>query len=437
MNRFRCCFLSVALLSAAGPLTAQDADSKPAGDAASPANLFDQLDKNSDGTLTKDEVPEEQQRFFERLVRLGDGNDDGKLTKAEFQSATAEQPAPSGQRGAGRPGQGGSRFGDPRQFFNQMDRNGDGKVERDELPEQARERMGRLFDALGKDSFTLEEMMQIRQRMQGGNRPNSDNPGNPGGRPVGQRGNPEETFKRLDANGDGKLLLSEVPEQARRFFGPMFQRLGKSPDDAVTRDEFLEAARRFRQQDGQPRPDGNRPQDGDRPKQQRPADGDRPRGPRFVAMLDANRDGRLSRDELSRIISRFGELDMNDDGQIDMRELFGAPPQGRDGRPQGQEGRPLNRRPESDQPETRPRRPESDSPPGESTPSRNSSRSSDSPRGSLDIATVFRRLDRNKDGGISEDEAVGRLKGNFDRVDADGDGKVSEEELRKARSRRN
>ena len=42
--------------------------------------LFTKLDKNNDGQLTKEEVPEVQARFFERLVRLGDKDKDGVLT---------------------------------------------------------------------------------------------------------------------------------------------------------------------------------------------------------------------------------------------------------------------------------------------------------------------------------------------------------------------
>ncbi|MBT5019169.1 MAG: hypothetical protein HON04_10525, partial [Planctomicrobium sp.] len=45
-------------------------------------SIFDTLDKNEDGLLVADEVSEAQMRFFERLIRAGDENEDGKLSKA-------------------------------------------------------------------------------------------------------------------------------------------------------------------------------------------------------------------------------------------------------------------------------------------------------------------------------------------------------------------
>lgn len=436
------CLLSAILLSAAGFVVAQDADSKPKANAASPANLFEKLDVNSDGKLVKDEIADEQRRSFERLLRLGDKNDDGELTRDEFKAATADQPTPEIRSGFGQAGQSGRRQNvNPEDAFKRMDRNRDGKLSRDELPEFLRERFSRLMDEAGKDSVTLEDFVKLRQRMEGtgGGRPGMN------GRPSGS---PEENFKRLDSNGDGKLLLSEIPEAARPFLGRLFERLGKGPDDAVTQDEFVEAARQFARQAGQQRPDGQRrpdsePQDG-RPGDRRP-DGDQPprdgrpmqdgqrRGPRFLGLLDSNRDGRLSRDEVAQMAKRFGELDVNGDGQLDPRELFGAPPQGQNQRRPDQ--RPQNRRPESDERGDRPRRPESDSPQTDKSESRRDSSDGNSRRGGLNIDTIFSRLDRNKDKAIDRNEAIGRLKENFDRVDANKDGKVTQQELRDARSR--
>ncbi len=108
MKRFRGCLLSAVLLSGAGLVVAQDADSKPEAkpaEAASPGSLFDRLDKNGDGKLVKDEISEDQRRSFERMLRLGDGNDDGELTREEFQKAATEQAAPVAQQAIGQPGQ--------------------------------------------------------------------------------------------------------------------------------------------------------------------------------------------------------------------------------------------------------------------------------------------------------------------------------------------
>ncbi len=62
MKRFRGCLLTAVLLSGAGFVVAQDADSKPeakpADAAASPGSLFDKLDANGDGKLVKEEISE-------------------------------------------------------------------------------------------------------------------------------------------------------------------------------------------------------------------------------------------------------------------------------------------------------------------------------------------------------------------------------------------
>ncbi|QGQ29765.1 EF-hand domain-containing protein [Gimesia maris] len=56
-------------------------------DESASQNIFQQLDKNSDGTVTADEVPQDKERFFDHLIRTGDENKDGKLTKTEFESS--------------------------------------------------------------------------------------------------------------------------------------------------------------------------------------------------------------------------------------------------------------------------------------------------------------------------------------------------------------
>ncbi|HVJ69369.1 MAG TPA: EF-hand domain-containing protein, partial [Caulifigura sp.] len=70
-----------------------------------PAKLFESLDQNKDGSLTADEVGEDRKRFFERLVRVGDKNEDHKLSKDEFVASMSEQekpvPAPQGRFGPG------------------------------------------------------------------------------------------------------------------------------------------------------------------------------------------------------------------------------------------------------------------------------------------------------------------------------------------------
>ncbi|HET6425085.1 MAG TPA: EF-hand domain-containing protein [Planctomycetaceae bacterium] len=345
-----------------GPASALAQDGVP-----KPEELFQRLDKDGDGKVTKEEVPEEQRRFFDRSVRVGDKDGDGALTKDEFLQASKPPEAggiPLNPQG----GPGGNRLGDARQRFDQMDRNKDGKVTLDEVPEPIRDRAKPIFDRLGKTELTFEDWAR---GMGGG----------PDGRPE-----PGALFGRLDKNGDGKLTKEEVPDEFKERMAQAFERLGTNE---ITREQFVEMSRRLMGQpgnpDGQPRPAG---------------DGLRFPLPAFFRQLDANNDGRLSKDELSKAADKFADLDENSDGQLDPRELMGPPP-GFAG------GNPEMRRPGGD----------------------------GAPNVPAGLGPFFAQLDKNGDGKLSKDEAPERMKDAFGRMDKDGDGFLTAEELRDAAGR--
>lgn len=331
---------AAAALIVAGPVRAQE-------QGADPAKLFEELDKNGDGKLVADEVGEDRSRFFDRLVRVGDKDENGELSKEEFVAALQQRRPRQAPEQPGRRPEGGRPGGG--EFFQRLDTNGDGKLTLNEIPEQARERFKPLFERLGKEELTREEFAQAGR-----------------GRP-----NPGEMFRRFDTNGDGKITLAEVPEEFKDRIRPLFERLDK---EELTQEDV---ARAFAQ--GGPGRPGT------------PGGG---RGPAFFATLDENRDGRLSKDELAKAVDKFAELDANGDGSLQPEELF---------RPAGGD-RPDGRRPEG-------------------APGRR-------PGGADFVQRIFQQADANGDGKLSKDEAPDRMKENFDQIDANSDGSITLEELR-------
>ena len=398
--------------------------------------LFKRLDKNSDGSITIDEVPEGQQRLLQRLLRQGDQNGDGKLTMQEFERANTPDESPKtplNQEGGGRDearqrfemldrnkdgkvtldevpeplrdrlkpifDRSGKkelniedlgRFGSggrpgPDDFFKRLDTNSDGKVSKDELPAEVRQRLAPLFERIGKDEITLEQFRsfgdQLRETM---------------GRP--EMGNPEEMFGRFDANSDGKLTVDEVPEKARPLVQAIMRRAGKEANGSLTKEQFAKNLPQGR--DGERPPAENR-----RPEGERPAE----RSPAVLRALDLNRDGRLSKDELAKAAEKFEELDKNQDGHLDHAELIGGgaeiPPRDRES------SRNSGSRVEGGRDE-RARLPGPDG------------------AGRGRTAPLFQRLDQDGDGKISKDEAPEQFKERFGMLDANGDGFVSLDEFR-------
>jgi Ca2+-binding EF-hand superfamily protein len=266
------------------------------------AELFDKLDANKDGVVTSDEVPDDKQAIFERLIRVGDANGDKKLSKDEL-VAGLKKAAPQAEAAPERgPGPGALGNISPKEIFGRLDKDGNGKIEKDEIPERMKENLGRV-DGNSDGAVDLAEFEKVAQFF-GGRRPEGAPEGRPGqGGPV--PGGP--VLRALDADGDGEISASEIADAAKAL-----AKLDKNSDGKLTRDEIGP-------------PPGMRP---DRPGEATPATRPGAGGAfaeQFLARLkeaDKNGDKKISKDEApDRLKENFDRIDSNSDGQLDESEL--------------------------------------------------------------------------------------------------------------------
>lgn len=358
-----------------------------AADGEDPKALFSALNKNGDDVLELDEVDESKQRFLERLIRVGDKNGDKKLTLEEFIAAQQPEPAPQAVLPMGFGAGGGpnmeqmraemrrrfemldtnkdgsvtasevpeefrerikdalSRLGkdslnfddfarfnrpggmpDPASMFDRLDRNNDGKLSRDEVPEELRARLGRLFDLVGQDQVGKEEFLRIAANFTG-RPPEGRPPGSPEGQPgmEGPRGPMPLFFGMLDQDQNGKLSTEELRAAADRLAN-----LDRDGDGQLSPPELFGAPAggpMGRPSFGRPRNEREmeRPSSESNPEKKPEPKADSSRGSQpgeFFRRLDKNGDGKLGRDEVSeRLRARFEQLDANKDGGISAEEL--------------------------------------------------------------------------------------------------------------------
>jgi Ca2+-binding EF-hand superfamily protein len=232
--------------------SATAADAKPVGNDA--AALFDRLDANHDGQLTADEIPAEKAGLFSRLLRLAGKPADGKLSRDEFVAqlkavgedhktdTAAPSPKPAEKPAADKPGgdkpsaakPGADRpLIDPERMFARLDAKGTGKITLDDVPEQRRPLVKRIFAEAGKadgGSLTKDEFVKAVKALQAKRAAFGGPPGakpSPDGKPAespakpGAAGNGEQRLKRLLAlskRPDGKLTKDDLPERLRDRF---------------------------------------------------------------------------------------------------------------------------------------------------------------------------------------------------------------------------
>ena len=190
-----------------------------------------------------------------------DVNQDGTLSAQEISAASAQ--------------------------LQRLDKNGDGRLSRDEAGLQMQ--VGRGRGRGGEEGGEREEP--------------------PAAPPTAEE--LTDTLMAFDANHDGKLEKSEVPERMQG----MFERGDANHDGVLTRDEISKLAEANRQQqNGGARGEGRGFGEG------------RGRGPGAFDLafnaLDADHDGEISSSEIANAPTALKTLDRNGDGQITNDEVM-------------------------------------------------------------------------------------------------------------------
>jgi Ca2+-binding EF-hand superfamily protein len=291
--------LALALAVSIGASVACAEDEKKNESAADPAGVFAGLDANKDGQLTADEIPAEKKVLFDRLLRVGDTDKDGRLSSKEFAAGLGDRPSEAKTSDAEGPAA--AEYAD--RLFKRLDTNGDGKVVLDEVPEKRKPMFEAMLKRSGKpegEGISPEEFARIIDRATDKEKP-AKKPGKPDGAPP-----PARIFKQLDANADGKVTLDEVPEARRPMFEKLFKRAGKSEGEGLSREELIAAL-------------PGRPDKPDKPAP--PEAGAMLRGGLFAA-IDADGDHKLSSEEIAAASEAIKKLDRDGDGSITVRELL-------------------------------------------------------------------------------------------------------------------
>jgi Ca2+-binding EF-hand superfamily protein len=281
------------------PLGAEDNTKKPEGRKGpkGDGSFFKQMDKDGDKAISKEEAGER----WERLGKL-DKDGDGKVTAQEMMAARPGGKGEPGKgapgkgkgepgkgapgKGKGEPGKGAPGKGAPGEMFKRADKNGDGKLTKDEVPEQAWARLSRL-DKDGDDAVSQEEAKA----------------GGPPGGPKG-KGKGGEFLKRADKNGDGAISKDEVPEQAWERLGKM----DKNNDGSVSKEEMEAAFAAMRGQGKGPQKGKGGPQQG---------------GPgALFSRYDKDGDGKIGEADVpAEMWSRLRKADADADGLVSKDEL--------------------------------------------------------------------------------------------------------------------
>ncbi len=152
---------------------------------------------------------------------------------------------------------------DVNELFQQLDANSDGQVADDEVSDEHSRLFKRLLRKADKDgdgklsrAEFVAGLQEERPQPPADGRPNPQR--NEGLRRFAQA-DPEQLFQRLDANGDDKLELEEMPEQAREGLRRFFEQADANRDKSLSLEELRKGQEYLRRLTGGARRRTRRP----------------------------------------------------------------------------------------------------------------------------------------------------------------------------------
>lgn len=207
----------------------------------SDSDLFSKLDRNQDGLVESHELNDSQRAAFRRAIRVADLDFDGKLTAAELQVALQPvQPVTVTRQ---------------RTSFDiaRLDRNRDGHLTKDEIPQAFQDRFDQLFTVYGKKIPLSVVQSYRRDSSDNQKQSTSSSKEKPGSsmemnssasgqsrsdagsmRQQAGRSGAFAAFRRLDRNRDGRIAQSEVSD----LVWNRLKRFDKDSDNFIDRREL-------------------------------------------------------------------------------------------------------------------------------------------------------------------------------------------------------
>ncbi len=139
----------------------QRGSGRPGGDKKSGRSMdFSRFDKNGDGAISRDELPAPMQGFFDKM----DSNSDGKIDAKEQAELKKRRGRGGSERSGGSErGSGSGDHGRSSGGLMQYDKDGDGKVSKDEAPERLQGMFSR-FDTNSDGFIDKSEIEALRSR---------------------------------------------------------------------------------------------------------------------------------------------------------------------------------------------------------------------------------------------------------------------------------